>query len=122
LSSRSGFRASGPVLRTGPLARATAQQPTKMPCSAWVVMYKRIVTVFETYPPPPADPAKHGISAISTPHARARIRRRIRLSRTRSANVACPRATDTRSESDSLRYAVREVGGRRAADVLCGRW
>src|SRR5262249_41167678 len=38
--------------------------------------------VFEPYPPPSADPGKHGVSAISRAHLNTRIRRRIRLSRT----------------------------------------
>jgi hypothetical protein len=62
---------SGPVLRTGSQAQ--------FGCTIMLIL---AVKVFEPYPLPHADPGKHGISAISTPPARARIRRRIRQSGT----------------------------------------
>jgi hypothetical protein len=40
----------------------------------------------------------------------------------RQRTAAWPSPGKEECESDSLRDAVREVGGGRAADVRCGRW
>ena len=91
--------------------------------------------VFETYPLPRADTAKHGVSAISRAHLNTRIRRRIRLSRIPSrpaASRATPwisaadhggaKAKPGRARERPLRDAVRGVGSGREAPMLCSRF
>jgi hypothetical protein len=76
------------VFRTGPLVRANARKQTKRSFSVCAEMCDFVGTVFESYPLPHVNPGKRGVFVISIPPARARIRRRIRLSRTRSRPAA----------------------------------
>ena len=68
------FARNGPAPKTGPQAQ--------FGCAILSILRE---AVFEPCPRPHADLGKHGVFAVSTPPAGARILRRIRLSRTRSA-------------------------------------